>query len=114
VSIGAYAKAIASIIVAAVTVLATALTDNLVTQDEVVTVGIAGVTAVGVYLVPNLESTSIGGYLKGIVAFLGAALVALQSAMTDGGVATSEWLMILVMGLGAVGVVIVPNQEIER
>ncbi|WP_382307261.1 hypothetical protein [Herbiconiux sp. UC225_62] len=102
-----YSKSILLIIASAVTILVAALSDNVVTIAELVNVGIAIITAVGVYLVPNLDQ-GVARYFKFIVAILGAALTALASVLSNG-VTTAEWLQILLAGLAAVGVVIVPN-----
>lgn len=105
-----YSKSILMIIASAVTVLVAALSDNVVTVPELVNVAIAIVTAVGVYLVPNLDS-GLARYFKFIVALIGAALVSLSSVLTDG-VTSAEWLQILLAALAAIGVVIVPNKPI--
>lgn len=49
-------------------------------------------------------------YAKFVVAALAAGLVALQTAITDDKVTTSEWVTIVLAGLGAVGVWLVPNK----
>jgi hypothetical protein len=104
-----YAKSILLVIASAVTILVAALSDNVVTVPELINVGIAIVTAVGVYFVPNLEA-GVARYFKFIVALLGAALTALASFVSDG-VTAAEWLQILLSALAAIGVVIVPNQR---
>jgi hypothetical protein len=48
-------------------------------------------------------------YAKAIVAVVVAALVALQTALTDGGVSSQEWITIALAALGALGVWAVPN-----
>lgn len=105
--ISTYAKAIVYIITAGLVVLGAALTDDVVSTSEWLNIGIAGVTAVGVYLVPNL-GTGVQHYAKGIVAFVGAALAALASFLSDG-VTSAEWVLVALAALGAIGVVIVPN-----
>ena len=52
-------------------------------------------------------------YSKTIVAVLIAALVALQAALTDGGVTADEWVGIALAAVGAVGVYAVPNRQPE-
>ena len=103
-----YAKAIVYIALAAVGILVTALADDVVTTAELVNILIVAIGAIATYLVPNLP-TGPGQYLKGIVAFLVAGLVALQSLLTDG-ITTSEWLQIAVAAFAGIGVTIVPNQ----
>jgi hypothetical protein len=49
-------------------------------------------------------------YAKFIVAALTAGLIALQTAITDDRITTSEWVTIALAVLGAIGVVIVPNK----
>lgn len=49
-------------------------------------------------------------YAKFIVAALVAALTALYAALSDDVVTTSEWVAIVLAGLGAVGVWAVPNK----
>ena len=51
-----YAKAIAAIIAAALAVLVTAVTDNVITPLEAVTIAVQVGAAIGVYLVPNLPT----------------------------------------------------------
>ncbi|WP_066041881.1 hypothetical protein [Herbiconiux solani] len=106
-----YAKSILTIIASAVTILIAALSDNVVTVPELVNVAIAIVTAVGVYLVPNLDD-GLARYFKFIVAILGAALTALASVLTDG-VTGAEWLQIFLAALAAIGVAVVPNAPAE-
>ena len=103
-----YTKAIVAIAAAALVVLGAALTDNEVTTVELVNIAIAIVTAIGVYLVPNLDDGP-RRYAKAIVAFLGAALAALLTVLTDG-VTASEWITVVLAALGAIGVTILPNR----
>lgn len=105
-----YAKAILAIVAAAFAVLTVALTDNVVTPTEATNVGIAVVTATGVYLVPNLQAGP-ARYLKLAVALLGAALAALVAVLTDG-VTASEWLTVILAALAAIGIGIVPNTPV--
>jgi hypothetical protein len=53
-------------------------------------------------------------YAKTIVAVVMAALVALQTALTDGGVSSQEWITIALAALGAIGVLAVPNALTAR
>jgi len=102
-----YTKSLLAIVAAALGILVTGLADDVLTAAELTNVAIAIVTALGVYLVPNLPSGP-AAYLKFAVALLGAALVALSSFL-DGGVSTSEWLQVALAGLTAIGVYVVPN-----
>jgi hypothetical protein len=111
-NIGAYAKSIVSILAAALAILATALTDGVVTSAEYVNIGIATITAVGVFLMPNLPDRH-RGYTKALVAFGGAALAALLTALGANygflDVNPSDWITVLLAGLGAIGITILPN-----
>jgi hypothetical protein len=53
-------------------------------------------------------------YAKFAVAVVAAALVALQTALTDGTVTGQEWITIALAALGALGVLAVPNATAER
>ena len=105
--ITAYAKAIGFVITTVIAALAGALTDNSITQPELINVVVLGLGAILVYIVPNLDA-GIGRYLKLFIAGLTAALVLLSSALTDG-VTIAEWLQITLAFLGAFGVYAVPN-----
>lgn len=104
-----YAKAFVAILTAVLAVLVTALTDNVVTLVEVIGISVAGVTAVGVYLVPNLDAGP-GRHLKLIVAVIGTGLQAAGPlVLNDGAFPPSAWLLVLLAALGAVSVGITPN-----
>ncbi|MEU4016169.1 hypothetical protein AB0E56_13000 [Microbacterium sp. NPDC028030] len=105
-----YAKSLLYVLLAIAGVLVTALTDNIVTTSELVNVGIVGVGAVGVYVVPN-SPEGVARFLKTAVAFVAAALVALSSFLTDG-ITTSEWLQIAVAAFAGIGVYIIPNEAV--
>ena len=111
-----YAKAIVAIIAAALAVLGAAVTDGIITPIEAVNIAIALFTAVGVYLVPNLD-TGPRAYAKGIVAFVGAGLGALVIVLGNAGgwgdVTLSAWITVALAALGGVGVVVVPNLQLE-
>ena len=103
-----YMKSLPYIALAVVGVLVTALADDLLTVDELVNVAIIGVGAITVYLVPNLPEGP-GRYAKVAVTFIVAALVALQSFLTDG-ITTTEWLQIAVAAFAGIGVFVIPNE----
>lgn len=103
-----YAKAIVAILTAAVGVLVTGLADSVLSAAELGGVGVAVLTAVGVYLVPNLPA-GVGRYAKLAVAIVGTALQAAVPLLTEGSITSTGWLLILLAALGAVGVNIVPN-----
>jgi flavoprotein len=52
-SVGRYAKFIVAAAIAALTVLASAITDGHITNGEWVQIALAGLGAVGVFVVPN-------------------------------------------------------------
>lgn len=107
-----YTKAIVSILAAALVVIGAALTDNVVSQLELVNIAIATLTAVGVFLIPNLDEGP-RRYAKAAVAFLGAALTALVTVLSDG-VTPSEWIVVALAALGAIGVTVLPNSTTIR
>jgi hypothetical protein len=102
------AKAVVATLVAVITVLQVALTDDHVDSVELVNVGIAFVTAVGVYWVPNMPHGA-GRYGKAFVAVAGAALQALVPFLSEGRLTAGQWLIVMLAGLGALGVTVVPN-----
>lgn len=103
-----YAKAIIYIALAAVAFLVTALTDNILSLEELLNLVVIVIGAIVVYLVPNLDAGP-GAYAKTGAAFLTAGIVALISFLTDG-VTVTEWLQVLVTAFAGVGVFIVPNE----
>lgn len=107
-NIGHYAKSIVYIALAAVTFLVTGLSDDVLSLEEGINLGIIIAGAVGVYLIPNFPET-VAKYAKTAVTFAVAFGVALLSFLTDG-VTTTEWLQIGIAALAAIGVYIVPNE----
>lgn len=103
-----YAKSLLYVLLAVAGVLVTALTDNIVTTPELVNVGIIGVGAVGIYVVPNAPEGA-ARFMKTAVAFVAAALVALSSFLSDG-ITPSEWLQIAIAAFAGIGVYIIPNE----
>lgn len=53
----------------------------------------------------------ISKYWKGVVAGLSPVLIAIQSAVTDDQITSSEWVAIGIAVLTAVGVISVPNRQ---
>lgn len=103
-----YGKAFVAIATAVLAVVVTALTDNAVTLVETLGIVVAGLTAVGVYLVPNLNG-SVGHYAKAVVAVVGVAVQAAVPLVVDGAFPPSAWLLVLLAALGALSVGITPN-----
>jgi hypothetical protein len=107
-NIGHYAKSITYIVLAAVTFLVTALSDDAVTGEELVNLGVIVLGAIGVYLVPNFPE-GVAKYWKTAITAATAALVAVLSFWSEG-ISTTEWLQIGIAALAAIGVYIVPNE----
>jgi len=104
---GRYAKAFVAVATAVLAVLVTAVTDDVVTTSEALGISVAFLTAVGVYLIPNLEA-GVGRWAKAIVAVAGTAVQA-AVPLVDGGWTTSSWLLVALAALGALTVGIAPN-----
>lgn len=107
-NIGHYGKSITYVALAAVTFLVTALTDDTLSMEEFLNLGVVILGAVGVYVIPN-SPEGVARFLKTGVTAATAALVAILSFLTDG-ISTTEWLQIGIATLAAVGVYIVPNE----
>jgi D-arabinose 1-dehydrogenase-like Zn-dependent alcohol dehydrogenase len=58
VKLGKYAKAIVAVLIAALTVVYTAVTDGAITGQEWVQIALAGLGALGVYAIPNAPTTA--------------------------------------------------------
>jgi hypothetical protein len=109
-NIGAYAKSIAYMVAAALSFLAVALMDNVLTLEEKINLGIAIAGAGLVFAVPNLPGGVIREHLKTIIAALIAGATLLVSLLADG-VSSSEWMQVGLAVLGGLGVYIIPNEE---
>ncbi len=106
-----YAKSLLFVLAAALTVVVSALTDNVVTTAEVVQGVIVVAGAVLVYVFPNTDSGP-GAYAKTIVAVITAAGTAVVPLVAEGGfsdVTPSQWITVVLAALGALGVFIAPN-----
>lgn len=108
-----YAKAIVAIITAALAVVLTALTDDVIDPAEWVGVALAILSAIGVYLLPNLPD-GMQRYSKAAVAVLGLSLQALAPLLIEGTITRTGWILITLAALNAVAVGIVPNVEPSR
>ena len=111
---GRYLKAIVAIVTAVLTVFAAATTDGVVSSLEIANVGIAFLTAFGVYAIPNIKDQTVGAWAKAIVAVVGTGLQALVPFLVTGDLTTSQWLLVLLAALGALTVGIVPNADPEK
>ncbi len=111
-NVGHYTKAVVAIIAAAFGILVSALSDNVLSPLEYVNIGIAIVTAFGVYAIPNFPE-SAAKYLKTGVALAGAALQALvpivANALGFQEISVSDWLGVALAALAAVGIYALPN-----
>ena len=92
-SIGMVAAAVAAVFV-------TAATDGRLTADEIGNLVLATLGAVLTYIVPRFQSV---GWLKPLVAVLTAVAQYVLSVLNDG-ISMSEWGMIVLTALGALGV----------
>jgi hypothetical protein len=98
-----YRKAVLMVLLTIAAFLYGALTDGMSDNEWVLTAS-AGVGAVGVWLVPNLDD-GIAYWTKGIVAFASPALGVIAIQIT-GGLTAQEWLEALLVGAAAVGLVV--------
>jgi hypothetical protein len=100
-----YGKAIVAVVVAAIVIAYQALSgDGRIEDTEWVSVAIAAVTAVGVYLIPLAPSQKWG---KSAVAAVLAVLQILTTAILDG-VGADEILLMVITAAGALGIYIAP------
>ncbi len=113
--IASYAKEIIAILAAGANTLATALSahGNLTSLDWInISLSVLGATMV--ILIPNLPSGA-AHYAKSIVAFSTAAATALANvlAQTTGfsHVGGAAWISVFLVGLGAIGLFTVPNED---
>jgi hypothetical protein len=101
-----YGKSLAAVAAAIISAVIAALTgDQAVTASEWVNVILAGVAAAAVFTAPNVPGAR---YTKVVLAVAAAVGALLASFVTDGGVSGTEWLQLLLAGLGAVGVYAAP------
>lgn len=99
-----YGKALAALVAAGLTAVASALTDNAFTAPEGVQVAIAVATAGGVWLVPNLpQHPAIKTGLAALLAVLNLAV----TLITDG-ITAAEGVNLALAALGVLGVGLSP------
>jgi hypothetical protein len=101
----AYAKFLTYTLFAAFTALYAALSDDRITDVEWVGLVVAGATAAGVWLRQNSPSNVAA---KALVAFVGTAAAFVATSITDG-LSTQDWVQLVILGLGSLGVYAVPN-----
>lgn len=102
-----YGRSILFVAVTVVSAIVAAMTDSTVTANEWVNVAIAGVGAAAVFTAANVPGAA---YTKQALAVLTAVLTALASLIL-GGVSGTEWLQLLVVAAGALGVVAAPSKS---
>jgi hypothetical protein len=103
----AYAKSLLAVLVAGIYAIVAALTDNTITNVEWINVGIAVAGAAAVFTAPNVPGAKT---TKFVLAVITAVLTFFTTAVADG-VTTSEWLQVLIIAAGALGVYAVPNKN---
>lgn len=82
-------------------------TDHALSPVEWINFGIAVLAAISTYVIPNLDIT-VARYAKQIVAGLLAVLTIVPD-LIGSGFTLSEWLQVLVVFLGAAGVIALPG-----
>ena len=100
-----YAKSLVALIIAGLTVLASALTDGYVSTGEGVQIAVAVTTAGSVYLVPNVPQWP---WLKTTVAAV-LAVLNLATTLITNGLSWAEVVNLILAGLGVLAVYAVPN-----
>jgi hypothetical protein len=106
-----YGKAVVAVLVAGVVYAYQALSgDNHISAQEWVSVAIAAVTALGVWVVPLAPAAT---WAKTAVAVVLAVLQVLTTAIL-GGLGTDEILLMLITAAGAMGIWIAPAKTEVR
>lgn len=104
-----YAKSLAAVVATVASTVVAAFTgDNYIGNVEWINIAIAGTAALAVFTAPNVPGARI---TKFVLAFLMAVLTLAVTLIGDG-ITISEWLQLLVAGLGAVGVYAVRNDPV--
>lgn len=99
-----YGKVLMQIVAAVAMALIGFLDDNFLDTVEIINCVLVALTAIGVWLVPNLTGGA-AKYAKMGVAALTAGFTVLITAVSAG-VDTTEWLQVLVAILGALGIIV--------
>lgn len=109
-----YSKSIVMVAAAGLAIFTSANTDGNVSPAELVTIIIAILGAIPVYFIPNLP-TGVAKYAKAFVAFglaAAQAVVLIVATSQDwSGVTSNDWLTVLLAGLAAIGLAIIPNTK---
>jgi hypothetical protein len=105
----AYSKSVTALLGAVATVLASALTDDVVTAAEFVQMTVAGLTAFAVYLLPNAPGF---GAVKTFVAAALAGLNLVAGWLANGEEITNAmWVNVVIAVAVALGVFVLPNDR---
>ena len=101
-----YAKMFAQIGATILAAVIAALTgDQTIGSDEWINIAVLAVGAAMVFAAPNVPGAPI---TKAVLSVLAAVLGAATAAIT-GGITVTEWLMLAMAALGALGVYAIPN-----
>lgn len=101
-----YWKSVVAVVVAALVSVQTLGTDGVSAQD-VASIAVAVLTAIGVYLLPNVPAAL--GWAKTAVALLLAGAQAAVQVSGDGVISGMEWLTVGIAALGVVSVYAAPK-----
>lgn len=108
-----YAKFIVAALSAVVALVVAALSDNVITTVEVLSMVAFVLNAVGVEMARNAETGALR-YAKAIVAVFFLAVQAAIPLVAEGEITTSGWLLILLAGLSAFATEKIPNVVTQR
>lgn len=99
-----YGKALIALLIAGLTALASALTDDRITSPEGIQIAVQVATTAGVWLVPIVPQWPWAK--TGIAALL--AVLNLAVTLIDGGISGAEWVNLALAGLGVLGIAAAP------
>jgi len=109
-NIGHYTKFIVMAVFGTVSAFIAANSDGVLTQTELINVGVAFGGALLVFVVPNLP-VGLAKYTKlGIAALTAAAVVAVSALTGDNVIDLNEWLQVTLAAAGALGLYVLPNE----
>lgn len=98
-------KAVVAVAGAAVLAVAAVISDGI-TRAEGAQIAVAVLGSLSIWLAANLPTFR---YTKGIIAVLGGLTTVVVSYLTGGQITAAEWWNLLIVGLTAVGVIVIPN-----
>ena len=102
----AAAKALVAVLMAALVSFQSLASDGVSVQDWA-SIAVAVLTAVGVYVIPNVPALT---WAKTVVAMLLAGAQAAVQVAADGRINGQGWLTIAIAAIGVVSVYVVPNK----